>query len=181
MPAIAPRVPSRSYCIRRTDSKKQPAYGPGDPRQAAGLVGYGMWTDPPGTLALAPPGPAPAPVPPGTLALAPPLPAPAPVPPGTVALAPPGPAPAPVPPGAVALAPPSPAPAPDSPGATVVVGVPVSVVTADVVLVVLVVELVLEESPLSPPPQPTATTVRRAPPNRTRAVRGVEFIGDLFH
>jgi hypothetical protein len=71
----------------------------------------------------------------------------------------------------VALAPPSPAPAL---GGAIVVGVPVVVVTVDV----SVVDEVLVESPLSPPPQPTATTVNRAPPNSTRAVRGVEFIGE---
>jgi hypothetical protein len=55
----------------------------------------------------------------------------------------------------------------------VVVGVSVEV-TVDV----LVVGVVLVESPLSPPPQPTANTVNRAPPNSTKAVRGVEFIGE---
>jgi hypothetical protein len=61
----------------------------------------------------------------------------------------------------------------------VVVGAPVVEVIVDVdVLVVEVVLLVLLESPLSPPPQPTATKVNRAPPNSTRAVRGVEFIGE---
>jgi hypothetical protein len=56
----------------------------------------------------------------------------------------------------------------------VVVGAPVVVVTAEVP----VVDVVLVESPLSPPPQPTANTVSRAPPNSTRAVRGVAFIGE---
>jgi hypothetical protein len=31
---------------------------------------------------------------------------------------------------------------------------------------------------LSPPPQPTANTISRAPPNTVSAVRGVEFIGE---
>jgi hypothetical protein len=57
----------------------------------------------------------------------------------------------------------------------VVVGVSVEV-TVDVLVVGVV--LVLVESPLSPPPQPTANTVNRAPPNSTKAVRGVEFIGE---
>jgi hypothetical protein len=54
----------------------------------------------------------------------------------------------------------------------------VSVVVTTDVVVVDVVLLELLEPPLSLPPQPTANTVSRAPPNSTRAVRGVEFIAE---
>jgi hypothetical protein len=53
-----------------------------------------------------------------------------------------------------------------------VVGVVIVVVVVEVVSVVL---LVLVDSPLSPPPQPTANTIAAAPPNMAAAVRSCLF------